>query len=549
MSTPPTPPERVAGRLAQLLGDTILQHAPHTAKVNADETRRQVDDWLEGWERHSNQFVEPVVRLILENTDPPEAIRGLLLEAANPTAQFSATLMQIFLWGIISSVISRAIDPFLQEISNDLSTTAVGLGIKRPIDPATLATAAARGFDITGTSTVPIPADMYAEAAKSGVGSEELDLLGSIVGLPPALQELFELYRRGEIAISDVKQGLKEGDFRDDWIDRTVVLAHAWLTPLDFVRAAVQAQMTYSDARDWAFKTGLDNTTAVPIIPGGSEATPDMFGLAFSIAGRPPGPQELGRMALRKIIPWQGEGAGALTFQQGIAESDVKTKWTAALQALETYVPPPRTIGTLLEHGAITEDQAKAYWEDGGVTPELAAGYVYMTQQQHVGQDKLLAKGEVTTAYFDGIFTREQATAALDLLGFRGDVATEILELVDFRREIQAINSVIRKIGTLYQAFEISATNATTALVEVGVPVEQASNLLGTWDLIRVAPVRVPTPAEIGKAVKAGTITEQVGLEELAARGYQPRDAAIVLSSETGAPVTPLPPAGTTTTG
>ncbi|MGH3266605.1 MAG: hypothetical protein ACRDNS_31980, partial [Trebonia sp.] len=386
-------------------------------------------------------------------------------------------LVQIFLWGIVSNLIGTSIEPFLVAVMNDLNTAAVGLGISRPLDPATIATATGRGLSLGDPPTVSVPQWAVDQAAKNGIDRENIDLMASLVGLPPALQELFELYRRGDIGLDDVRTGLREGDFRDDWIERTLGLAHAWLTPLDFVRAAVQAQMTYPDAREWANKTGLETTTRVPIDTGGGEATPDMFGLAFSIAGRPPGPQELAHMALRHIIPWEGTGAGATTFQQGIAESDVKTKWTSALEALSVYVPPPRMVGTLLERGAITAAQAQQLREDSGVPAALAAGYVYEAQQQHIGQDKVLALGEIKTGYYDGILSHDQAIGLLGDLGQTGQVATEILAIVDFRREIQSINAVVHHIESAYGARRLDATNAKAALEQVGIDPAQADRL------------------------------------------------------------------------
>lgn len=541
---PPPGPHRTASKFAQLLGDVLIHHAPVTARINAEETRRQVDDWLEGLEGHTATFVGPFLKQVLEHTDPPEAVKALLVETINPTAAFSSTLEQIFLWGIISSIVSAAVQPFLQGVSNDLWAAAAATTGARPVDPGILATAAGRGFTFPQAPTVTVAPGLYTEAAKSGISADDLNLQASLVGLPPALQELFELKRRGIIGDDDVAKGLREGDFRDDWISTVVQLAHAWLTPGDFVRAAVQAQMTYQDARDWAYRTGLDNTTAVPVVTGGTEATPDMFGLAFSIAGRPPGPQELGRMANRGLIPWDGTGADALTFQQGIAESDVKTKWTAALKQLEVYVPPPRQVGSLLEHGAITADQAVKFWTDGGVPEDLAKGYLYMTEQEHIGQDKLLAKGEITTGYFDGIINKTDAVTMLGLLGFRDDVAEQILAIVDFRREIQAINKVISKVGTYYAAFKISPTNAKQALEDVGVSGEQADTLMATWNELRIQPLRIPTTGEISAAVKYGTLTIPEALEKIERLGYEPEDAAIVLSAGAETAVTPLPPGG-----
>jgi hypothetical protein len=545
----PTDPHAAAGKLAQLLGETIVHHAPWTAEVDAETRKRYTHEFLEGLESHTANQVGPFLAKILDATDPPPEIRSLIEEAIAPPAQFSAFLEQIFLYGIVSSIIGASVQPFLQGITNDVSTAAVKDGIYKPVDPSVIATAAGRGLNLGDKPTVTVPDWAYTQAAQSGVSADDINLQASLVGLPPALQELFELYRRDVITLDEVKTGLKEGDFRDDWVDYAVQLAHGWLTPLDFVRAAVQAQMTYSDAAEWANKTGLDTSTALPLDTGGSDATPDMFGLAFSIAGRPPGPEELARAANRGDIPWEGTGADKLTFQQGIAESDVKTKWTPLLEKLAVYVPPPESVGSLLERGAITGDQAIEYWTAGGVPPELAKGYEYVASQEHVGQDKLLARGQIISGYFDGIFTKDQATGLLDDLGYRADVASDILDIADFRREIQAINSVVRRISTLYAGYKLTATDAQAALVKVGVPAEQASTILGTWSTLREEPVRLPTVTEIGGAVKYGTITQDEALSELAKLGYQERDAAIVLSAHAEAIVKPLPAAGTTVTG
>ena len=549
MSAPQGKVHAAAGKLAQLLGEVLIHHAPWTAEINEQAKERYTHKFLEGLESHIAGQVAPMLQKVLDATDAPPEIRSLIEEAIDPPAQFSAFLEQIFLYGIVSQIIGASVAPFLQGITNDVSAQAVSDGITRPVDPSVIATAAGRGLNLGDPPTTSVPDWAYTEAAKSGVGADDINLQASIVGLPPALQELFELQRRGLIDGDQVKQGLREGDFRDDWIDTIVGLEHAYLTPLDFVRAAVQDQMDYATAREWAATTGLDITTQVPIDTGGGDQTPDMFGLAYATAGRPPGPEQLARMTLRGIIDKDGTGAGETTFEQGIAESDLKTKWTESLWLLSQYVPPPDAVSSLLEKGAITTDQAVSLWEQDGVPAELASGYAYIANQQHIGQDKLLARGQVVTGYVDGLFSTDQATALLGDLGYRDDVAANILAIADFRREIQAINSVVRKISNLYANFRISAANAKKALLEVGVDDAQAQAVLSTWDAVRVEPVRVPSVSEIGAAVKYGTLTQAQALDELANLGYEARDAAIVLSAHAQAQVSPLPAPGDGTIG
>lgn len=549
MTTHHEPTHAAAGKLAQLLGETIVHHAPWTAEVNEKTRWAHTEKFLEGLEAHAANQVGPFLSKLLESCDPPPEIRALIEEAIEPKAQFGAIIEQVFVFGIVSQLLGTSVAPFLQGISNDLWTAAVGAGIAVPVSPAIIATAAGRGLNLGDKPTVNVPGWAYTEAAKSGVAKDDVDLQASLVGLPPALQELFEMYRRGIIGLDQVKVGLREGDFRDDWIDRAVQLVHTWLTPLDFVRAAVQAQMPYADALEWAKKTGLDTSTALPLATGGTEATPDMFGLAFSIAGRPPGPQEMAHMAQRGIIPWTGTGANETTFQQGIAESDVKTKWTSALQKLAEYKPPPGEVKTMLERGVISHDQALGFWRQDGVPDAVATAFAAEAEQQSTIQDKHLARGQILAGYYDHIFTNAQAKELLALLGYSGAVAEDLLAIADFRRELTAINSIVRRVGTLYESFKLSATHAKAALHNVGIPDEQAADLLHTWETLRVAPIRLPSEADIGAAVKYGTLTVDEALDALGNLGFQPRDAAIVLSAHSQVQIKPLPAAGTTTTG
>lgn len=541
--------ELLGGRFAQLLHHVLTNHAPQQAEINEQAHYAHLEAWLENLEQHTSRAITPFLQSLLDQTDMPPELEPIVREAIETPAQFSAIVTQLFLYGIVSQLLGTAVAPFLQVVSNQLWATAVSNGISTPVTPAVIATAAARGLNLGDPPTVKMPDWAYEQAAQQGVSREDIDLQASIVGTPPAPQELFELYRRGIIGLDDIKRGLAEGDTRDDWIDQLVNLRVGWLTPTDFVRAAVQGQITYADAREWAKKTGLDVDTVLPIDASQVGGSDDMFGLAWAESGRPPGPVELAHMTRRGIIPRDGQGAGALSFQQGIAESDVKTKWTDALFQLSEYIPPPASVGSLLERGAITHDQAVTLWEQDGVPKALAEGYAFVAEQQHITQDKLLAKGDILTAYFDRLIDRKSAAGYLDQLGFRDATSTLMLDIVDFRRTMQAMNAVVRRVGSLYGAHKLTAANAKAALVSAGVPATQADEILQQWEVLADAPIRLPSVRAISRAVKYGTLTEAEALEELADLGYQPRDAAIELTSELGKAVAPLPPAGSTITG
>ena len=528
-------PAHPAVTVADKVGQKVAHHVARAAAAGAQiETERRAAALAAAAESLRNDLKPALHELFgtmvaaLSDDDPLRQFFELFMSPESVINDAAINIMGFL--GMSLAAISEAGAVFFQPLLNQLWAGRP----RRPLSPADLAIGAVRGIVPGGPGITSYPSFLNDLANQSGVSNQDMQFLADITGMPPSPQDLFEMYRRGIITMDDIATGLKEGDTRDEWITQFQKLAFTWLTPIDFVRAAVQDQMDSADAETWAGKTGLDITTA---LPGGK----NMFSLAFDIAGRPPGPEEAGRMANRGIIPWTGTGAGATTFQQSIAESDVKTKWTAALQALQAYVPPPRMVGSLLEKGGITEAQAQQYWEMGGVPAGLAAAYVYESTHQATVLEKNLAKGDILNAYYDLIVNNATATELLSLLGYVGTVAATMLAVTDFRRELKALNAEVNRIGSYYMHFKINETEAQSDLTTLGVPADQIAGLLQIWSVDRIIPNRLPTTDQISKAVKYGTLTADEALAKLELLGYTAYDAAIVLSAEGELQVTPLP--------
>src|SRR5208282_6568248 len=102
---------------------------------------------------------------------------------------------------------------------------------------------------------------------------------------------------------------------------------------------------------------------------------------------------------------WSGTGPAATTFQQAIAESDLKTKWTHALQALENYVPTNGEITNLVRQGWVTHDDAIPLYANNGVDAALACLFLETAEYEKVAQDRDLTKGEILGMYQNELIT------------------------------------------------------------------------------------------------------------------------------------------------
>ena len=70
-----------------------------------------------------------------------------------------------------------------------------------------------------------------------------------------------------------------------------------------------------------------------------------------------------------------------------------------------------------------------------GVTHPVAQLMVHSALTDQLAEDRRLAKGEVLAMYQNQLITPEEATAALEVIGFHGEIGKELLRLADFRRE------------------------------------------------------------------------------------------------------------------
>jgi hypothetical protein len=256
-------------------------------------------------------------------------------------------------------------------------------------------------------------------------------------------------------------------------------------------------------------------------------------------------------MALRGIIPWSGIGPAATTFQQAIAESDLKTKWTGALRALETAVPTNGEISSLLRQGWIDAAQATRFYANNGVDGALAALYIESATIEQIHEDKIATKGELLAMYEAQLISQANTLAGLAAIGYTDGNANELLALADFRRKAASFTRVVQQIGRQVITGKVTPVNASTSLHAMGVPSQQVTELLNDWALAKSIDVPAITASQIASAVYYGVETPDEGWLDLQAIGYTPYDAWRLLSNRLHGKVkisgyTPVhPPRGT----
>jgi len=417
---------------------------------------------------------------------------------------------QFLLWGVAYGIAQALLVPEFTEIQQDIWKVQP----IRALAPSDLADLVVRG--------VYQESEVADEAAQNGIDPRRLSNLVHLAGEPPGLDFVLEAWRRGFIDYPDagldtpsVERAIKTSRIYNYWADVINRMAEVPISPGEAVNAALRGQIPLDQAQAEAKANGINS---------------DRFQVLLDSAGRPPSPAELLVLLRRKLIPLSGVGPGVVSFQQGIFEGDAKDKWWQLYADLAEYRPPPRTVTTLLRTGSITTAKAQEYWQDEGLTPELAAAYAKSTKAEKLAGTRQLAEGTVVTLYETRAITETEATAHLTALGYdTADIAL-ILATTDLQRELRVLNSAVTRVGTLYVGHKITRQAAGDALTALDVSGDHAAHLLKTWDLEAAANVRLLTPAQIVEAWDYSILTQDEAQAELVHLGYTPRDAWVLLS-------------------
>jgi hypothetical protein len=377
----------------------------------------------------------------------------------------------------------------------------------QPLTPADAALGLLRGTIDQATA--------YQIADHNGVSHADLDVLVANTGEPPGPEQLVMLNRRGVISDADLERGIRQSRVRDEWIPAMKALGTLPPTPAEVIDALVKGQTDQATALQRYREAGGDES---------------WFTTAYDTAGATPTPTQLGVLANRGIIPWDGSGPASVSFQQGFHEGEWKNKWEPYFRQLAVYLPPPRTVTALVNSGSLPRAEGVRLLQDQGLAPDLAAAYVVDAHRQKTITQHTATVGMVEQLYEAQAIDKTRAETMLYALGYEKADADVVLATADLKRVTAALTHGISLVQSQYVAREMDRVAASGALDAMGIRSQQRDSLLATWDKERAVKVKVLTPAQVLKAVKLGVLTAEQGTARLVQQGYSAEDAAILVT-------------------
>lgn len=373
-----------------------------------------------------------------------------------------------------------------------------------------------------------------AEAAKTGVSPELFTILRHLAGDAPGPQQLAEALRRKAIPAKgkgpdsiSFEQGIAEGRLADKWAPVIEALSKLWPTPVDALNAALKGQISVDEGKRLYELLGGDL---------------QFYTWLLDSQGEGPSPLQAADWARRGIIPWQGVGPEVTSYQQAVKESRFRDKWANAYRASVAYVPPPETVRTLLEQGAIDQPQAIAYWRESGLTQATIEAYLHAAAFNNTAATRGLAINEVLNLFYAQVIGEQETAQLLELFHVPKHTAGLLIQYTLVRRDITAVTKAVARVSSLLSARKIGVATARQALERLKIPGAAIDGLIADMELSASINVKVLTESQIVDAWAETVITQDEAMHELQAIGYTPYDAWILLSIKAKAPQPNKPP-------
>jgi hypothetical protein len=396
------------------------------------------------------------------------------------------------------------------------------------ISPADAASAVVRHFMDAGEGA--------AQAAKSGVDGSLFTILTHLAGDAPAPGQLAEALRRGLVPrdgtgpdSTSFTQGIAEGRLADKWTPVIEGLAKIWPTPADALRATLTGQVSMAEGQALYERLGGD---------------PQFFTVMFDTEGSAPTPLEAADMARRGIIPWDGTGPAATTFQQAFLEGPWRDKWEAAYRAAAAALPTEGELTEFIRYGIIDKPRAATELAARGITGDYAQWVMDYAEAVSTYDFRGLTLSSVMNALQANIISEDDAKQTLTQMHVSDKAANLLITYTQMQRAVSQVTTAVSHIGSLYIGHKIDGEAARKALAQLNITTAAQNDILQTWDLEASVTVATLTEAQIVDAWDYSILSQDEAMSELQNIGYTPFDAWALLSIKAKGPLPGQPAKG-----
>lgn len=495
---------RMAAILTRTRVDSTVALLPHVRR-QVEETVRVVAGALAAGDRG-------VVNATLEEVygrSPLNETTGLVVERLYNIHPILATpLLAVALLLSLTRLLQASLEP---EVFNE-SQAAWRHSPFRALDPSTAAQAWVAGI-IDGEQA-------REEAASGGLDTDRAEVLHALAQSWPTLGEAMELFNRGVITETGARFILERRGYDENTAAQLLQLRFAIPGPQDVVRFAVRdVYLPEAVARGGLLQDLPERGVEDAARAGLTRAEFEKFWAAHWVL---PSVTNAFEMFHRGVITLD-ELKGLLRIQ------DIAPGWREELVAI-AYNPLTRVdVRRMYREGILDKAQVHRAYLDLGYRPDHAELLTEFSIADATADARELTKAEVVALYESGAVTRAQAEAMMADLGYPEEEAAWLIALAEFKRLSRFRNLAISRVRSRYVGRRISDSEAATALDRLQMPTQERDALIDLWDAERDAERPTLTPALVGGLYRAGHITEEEARVRWGHAGYRSADIDLLV--------------------
>ena len=464
------------GGLAAKFAKTVADATVYTRQKMGPHQNQLVQKALADFTNHVSDEIRgimgPLWQELADQEETPTHLRPLFQSLATERGQAFAWLagsivggsMSVGLGGILNNMLAPVVQKILSGDPN-LQLT--------PNDAANLV---ARGLWNTETG--------YAEAGRSGVSRERFAALSQLAASRPAVGEVLELARRGDITDDKARGMLKTNGIDRNDADLLLRLQRTHLTPDQAAAMWNRDVLTTTQGRAIAALWGL---------------SAEDFDRLTLLGGDPLPPQDLGTAYRRGIISRD-------RFEKGIIQGPLRKEWFDVLEELQISRMSTIDAADGVNQGYVPLAEARKIARENGLDPDDFETLVLMAGQPPGIEfaQEALNRGVITKAEFDTMFLESR-------------IKNRYLDLL-YAMRIRLIPQETARVA--YRKGVYSREKLISTLQAHGFSPEDAATLAEMEDVGGDDTTRELTRAQIVDLYEEGIFAQETALELLRGMGY-----------------------------
>lgn len=199
---------------------------------------------------------------------------------------------------------------------------------------------------------------------------------------------------------------------------------------------------------------------------------------------------------------------------------DIPVFWRKRLMDI-SYTPYTRVdVRRMYQAGVLNEEDVNRSYKDIGYDDERAAKMTEWTVAEYQQEGKELAKGDVLSAYKDGIITDADAFGYLSSLDYEEDEIFVLLSRIDLQKESQYEKELVENVRVSFVGGVIEENDVYSQLGSINPPAGFIEERLKLWRLQRDRAIKRPTLAQLRDFWVATVIDEPTLDEQMKRLGY-----------------------------